>query len=430
MVPPRSTWLVFALALPACADGAGPSDACDLGALVPGLGHVFPSPRANGVAEVLALSCADGIAAPAPLYSTLASELAAITAVDARMRLDGGDAPWIYPFHSNLLTSPTLVADADDLEAARAVFDPDTCAHAVTTALHGAATEIQPGAHSPHLTISFPGRLHPDVLVHTYAALEIPTRSQSVTVGDGSRAAFRETSAGREYLLDVRGGDCPSGCTFGRSFWWRVAAGRAELLGEWGNGLDARSPGDYEPPPAGFDPAGFACAKCPDGRATREVIERACDDGRDDDCDRAIDCADPDCADVAPCRPEACDNAVDDDADGRVDCDDPDCATALACGARTACEASGDRTFLASFAPRGVLAALDRQAASCEQHESPSDCFDDLFADNGVSAQCGACLGEVGLCLVARCPWIGSTEEAHAACVEQCAPLLVPCVPE
>lgn len=427
---PLVPWL--ALMSVACAEASEPADGppCELAAIVPGLREVFPAPRPHEVAEVLALSCGEGIAAPAALYASLSVELSAIAAIDPRMRLARGDDSWIYPFASELLSPPTLVADAEALAAARAVLDPDTCAHAVTEALFGVASEVPVGAHEPHLRIDFPARLHPDVLVHVYAALDIPVRAVSSAVGDGSRAAFRDTAAGREYLLEVRGGDCPAGCTFGRSFWWRVGATGSVLLGEWGHDLDDPSGGLVDAPPSGFDPAGFACAKCADGRVSRDPLERACGDGRDDDCDRLVDCDDPDCAEVVPCRREVCDDEADDDGDGRVDCDDADCATALVCGADTACEAAGDRAFLETFAPRGVLAALDRQAAACGQHASPGECFSELFGDSGVSAQCGDCLAEAGLCIVARCPWIGSTEEAHAACVEQCAPLLAPCVSE
>ncbi len=63
-----------------------------------------------------------------------------------------------------------------------------------------------------------------------------------------------------------------------------------------------------------------------------------CDNGIDDDGDRWVDCADPDCASVGKCalcrggqppRPEmgvgACTDGVDDDCDGEVDCADSDC---------------------------------------------------------------------------------------------------------
>ncbi|MFK7989346.1 MAG: MopE-related protein [Sandaracinaceae bacterium] len=64
--------------------------------------------------------------------------------------------------------------------------------------------------------------------------------------------------------------------------------------------------------------------------------ELDCSDGRDDDCDRLVDCFDPDCrgsaASSCDCEgPERCANGGDDDCDGHVDCQDPDCAGASAC---------------------------------------------------------------------------------------------------
>lgn len=410
------------------------SDRCELAALVPGLEQVV-APRAVTIAEVLALECGDGVGAPRALYDALAADLETIAAVDPRMRLERAGDPWVYPFSSPLAAAPMFTAQGDDLPAARAALDPATCAFAMTEALHGTATEEPAGLHDPFVRIDFSARLHPRVVVRVYATLGIALTTVSASVGDGSRAAFRETDSGREFLLEVRGGDCPSGCTFGRSFWWRVSAGRAELVAEWGSDLDSRAGGTWDPPPPDFDPAGFPCAKCADGHATREVTEGACADGRDGDCDALIDCDDPDCAPAVPCLVEECANGVDDNADGLLDCGDPDCAASLACGARTACEADGDRTFLAAFAQGGqlsspaVLAGLDRQAAACSQREAAHACFVEFFAANGVSAQCSDCLTVVGLCLAKRCPWIGHTDAEHASCIAQCEPALGACLP-
>jgi hypothetical protein len=70
--------------------------------------------------------------------------------------------------------------------------------------------------------------------------------------------------------------------------------------------------------------------------STREVL---CEDGRDDDCDGQMDCADSDCAASTLCRDcpaedtaAACGNGTDDDCDEAVDCDDSDCAQNPVCG--------------------------------------------------------------------------------------------------
>ncbi|MBI2898174.1 MAG: hypothetical protein HYY06_31785 [Deltaproteobacteria bacterium] len=61
-----------------------------------------------------------------------------------------------------------------------------------------------------------------------------------------------------------------------------------------------------------------------------------CDDGRDNDCDRARDCSDDQCAASPSCGEdepggEDCDNGRDDDGDGESDCRDDECADSPAC---------------------------------------------------------------------------------------------------
>jgi len=58
-----------------------------------------------------------------------------------------------------------------------------------------------------------------------------------------------------------------------------------------------------------------------------------CTNGRDDDKDGLIDCADPDCTGAPACAPavEICNNTIDDDGDSLVDCADPDCNGANGC---------------------------------------------------------------------------------------------------
>jgi len=86
---------------------------------------------------------------------------------------------------------------------------------------------------------------------------------------------------------------------------------------------------------------------CNDGNPRiRPGITEVCDDGVDNDCNSAADCADRACAGRPPCGPpppvdmgridfgsssreigiSACTNGVDDDTDGRLDCADNDCS--------------------------------------------------------------------------------------------------------
>lgn len=64
-------------------------------------------------------------------------------------------------------------------------------------------------------------------------------------------------------------------------------------------------------------------------------VKENCTNGFNDDWwqDSLVDCADPDCADVAPCLAggENCSDGIDNDGDSLVDCGDPNCADTDAC---------------------------------------------------------------------------------------------------
>ena len=68
----------------------------------------------------------------------------------------------------------------------------------------------------------------------------------------------------------------------------------------------------------------------PPGAVNVEV----CNNGADDDGDRLIDCADPDCnaSPVCSVNVEVCNNGADDDGDGLIDCADPQCSASPVCG--------------------------------------------------------------------------------------------------
>lgn len=68
-----------------------------------------------------------------------------------------------------------------------------------------------------------------------------------------------------------------------------------------------------------------------------------CADGRDNDCDGRVDCADSDCAAGTFCTGmEVCDNEIDDDFDGISDCADPDCVNQEVCGCNPQTEVCTD----------------------------------------------------------------------------------------
>jgi len=78
-----------------------------------------------------------------------------------------------------------------------------------------------------------------------------------------------------------------------------------------------------------------------------------CSNGIDDDADRLIDCADPECVGAVVCRAEVCDNGVDDNANGQIDCAEATCANDPACAALT------------PFTQAEIQALFDRDCQGC-----------------------------------------------------------------
>jgi hypothetical protein len=123
---------------------------------------------------------------------------------------------------------------------------------------------------------------------------------------------------------------------------WLLVPG-CTAIGNFGSfkfGSDAGSKpatdaGDHTPDSGQSDAGGPLCGS---------DTERACQDGRDNDCDGLTDCDDPDCSNsLKCCRPTeipevSCSGGVDNDCDGKVDCDDTDCSAAKACCSGNAAE--------------------------------------------------------------------------------------------
>lgn len=61
------------------------------------------------------------------------------------------------------------------------------------------------------------------------------------------------------------------------------------------------------------------------------TVEIDCDDRIDDDEDRLVDCADPDCVGDPACVETECGDGIDNDRDRLIDCEDPDCEGDDAC---------------------------------------------------------------------------------------------------
>ena len=213
------------------------------------LHNLQAAPRANVIAEVLALSCSDDIVADPARYESLVADVEAIIAVDARMNIE--------PY--SVLAYPASLGAYEDEEvaSARAVLDSTTCAGRLTKALSGVASErTSTFTQRTRINVEFPMRLNEPVLLATYASLGVLFQPTSLA-GDGSTVAYVDVSGGREFFFRLGGGDCLDGCTTWHNFWWRVEGGAVTLLGEWGR----ENGSSFGQQPETFEPAAFA--RCP-----------------------------------------------------------------------------------------------------------------------------------------------------------------------
>lgn len=154
-------------------------------------------------------------------------------------------------------------------------------------------------------------------------------------------------------------------------------------------------------------------------------VETSCSDGRDDDADGRIDCADPDCAAqacgvngqcngpacVAPTEAGLCADGLDNDGDGEVDCDDTDCPMGRACNDSNACT-EGDVCGAKGQGCRGTARACNQPpaaqcfaaagqcvAGTCNYAVTPGPCNDGLACtQDDTCAADGACRGTQRRC--------------------------------
>lgn len=247
--------LASCLAVVGCdaSDKADDLGTCFSIARVPGITDVTTAPRANVVAEALAVRCGGGVAAPEALYEELAADLDLIFATDARMAVLRGGGGNVAAFAREPLV---LMASGSAVAAARATIEEGTCAHELTATLHGTAVETSTSGSS-QLIVEFAPRLDPSRVVEAYADLGVALEINFAS-GGGSSAQYREVEGGREYSFGLGAWDCSAGCIARRYFVWRVVAGRAELVAEYGDELDVPGRGTYTPPPEGLD-VDFSC---------------------------------------------------------------------------------------------------------------------------------------------------------------------------
>jgi hypothetical protein len=182
-------------------------------------------------------------------------------------------------------------------------------------------------------------------------------------------------------------------------------------------------------------PAGMVCRAgsclCPLDAGTSFPPESDCSNGRDDDCDGLVDCADPDCNQqpcgeagsvcrqaVCTCLPDgsaprqqeqSCGDGLDDDCDGLIDCADPDCA-GQPCGphgytcAAGACVCSGN----------GGLPEIAEQTCGDGTDNDCDGLIDCLDPDCS-----GAACGPLKTCVAASCLCVldgGAPEPFEQSC--------------
>ncbi|MDP3154558.1 MAG: putative metal-binding motif-containing protein [Archangium sp.] len=183
-------------------------------------------------------------------------------------------------------------------------------------------------------------------------------------------------------------------------------------------GLDAGVDADGDGFVVGLD--------CDDRDATvHPAAKEVCQNGVDDDCNRAVDCADPGCLGqacgvngrcngtvcLAPTEAGLCADGLDNDADGEVDCDDTDCPMGTACNDSNACT-DGDVCGSPGQGCRGAARVCNQPpaaqcfaptgqcvAGTCSYPVTPGPCSDGLACTEGdACAADGTCRGTQRSC--------------------------------
>ena len=415
--PHPSALILFPLAdVLACgADEESPTpEACD--DPVVDADEISAAPRADIEAEVVALTCSEGVVADQELYHRVSVDLAAIRAVEPALSE-------VVHFEVSLFENPRLLVLAESTEVAAQVLDDSYSAiRFLNEALGGGVRLGGLLGSDDWFDVQFSGVLDTHVLAQLYTSVDgIRSAVGDALGGDGSRVSVHVNGAHREYLFDERSGDCAAGCMTSHLWWWTIDGGDPpRLIDDW----DAAPSG--EPAPSEFDRIRFLCAKCGDGSLASTDVELECGDQLDDDCDGFVDCEDAGCNGVAPCAIEDCGNDLDDDGDGLVDCADTGCRFDPLCGA-AACESHADRTWLNDSSIEPMRSAL-RAAAACAQEEPPlTDCVATGYSES-LTAPCALCFGELAACALELCEGCESVDESCSACAqESCAKALAEC---
>ncbi len=195
------------------------------------------------------------------------------------------------------------------------------------------------------------------------------------------------------------------------------------------------------------------CNKCTGNGGTPEVSrETTCTDGFDNDCDGKVDCADEDCANVTcttvtnaagVCKDGACvcdkteatetscGDGKDNDCDNLVDCADPDCV-GRTCDATTGLVCAGVTPFTCRVCPTGQTTETQCGDGKDNDCDGKIDCFDpDCQPAGGAPGQ--PCNPFGGTCIVTQgvpscgCPTGATTETSCSGGVDDDCDGLVDC---
>ena len=136
-------------------------------------------------------------------------------------------------------------------------------------------------------------------------------------------------------------------------------------------------------------------------------VPENCTDGKDNDGDTKVDCADADCSDQAACQ-EICDDGKDNDLDDQVDCKDPDCVTAGNCAC--AVKDCDDKQLCTND-------SCDVKTGKCVNAPNQLICNDGNACTSGDTCGGGKCVGLAKSCSDGNPCTADSCDKATGKCI-------------
>ncbi|MCB9731959.1 MAG: hypothetical protein H6745_04915 [Deltaproteobacteria bacterium] len=222
----RLLGLGLAVVLGAACDG-GDDGAAKLPPGTPTEAEVAQTPRADVLAERLALRCQDALIADEARYAAIKRDLDAIAAVR-------GARPTDHFTEAPLSLYLDLPPDVD----ARLLSGGDPAFDALNDRLRATVHDrpsVRASLGDAGLDVLFVGEYRADAVWALYAAvlgLDGPPATSAI-VGDGDTIAYDLTAEPHLYVVSIGSGDCPSGCMFHTQELWTVdEQGAASLVAD------------------------------------------------------------------------------------------------------------------------------------------------------------------------------------------------------